>query len=143
MRSQRRGRLDFSDATMLQFLADALASSIAAIGTVRKLIQRHRPAAVVLSERGYTPFGEMSYLCMESGIPFYTWNVAHRYGRIVMKRFDKHNTHLHHHSLSTESWRKISGLNWCAAYQAASERELTDSYTSGEWYGDVGTQFHV
>ena len=143
MRSQRRGRFDFSDATTLQFLADALASSIAAIGTVRKLIQRHRPAAVVLSDRGYTPFGEMSYLCMESGIPFYTWNVAHRYGRIVMKRFDKHNTHLHHHSLSTESWRKISGLNWCDAYEAASERELTDSYTSGEWYGEVGTQFHV
>ncbi len=143
MRNQRRGRFDFGDNATRRILADALARSIAAVEAARELLHKHRPAAVVLSDRGYTPFGEISYLCTEGGIPVYTWNVAHRYGLIVMKRFSKHNTHLHHHSLSSESWRKISQLNWCDAYQAASERELTDSYTSGEWYGEVGTQFHV
>jgi len=143
MRSQRQGRFNLDDVATRHILADALARSIGAVEAARKLLRRHRPAALVLSDRGYTPFGEMSYLCMEGGIPVYTWNVAHRNGRIVMKRFGKHNSHLHHHSLSFESWRRISELNWCAAYQAASERELTDSYTSGEWYGEVGTQFHV
>lgn len=143
MRSLRRGSFDLGDKATRNILVDALARSIGAVKTAQTLLAKRRPAALVLSDRGYTPFGEFFNLCVADGIPVYTWNIAHRYGLIVMKRFGKHNTHVHHHSLSPESWAKILKLEWRDAYRNACERELTDSYTSGEWYGEVGTQFHV
>jgi hypothetical protein len=143
MRSQRTGSFDLKDATVRKNLVEALARSIAAVEAARDLLRRHRPDALVISDRGYTPFGEVFSLCIADGIPIFTWNMAHRNGLIVMKRFGAHNTDVHHHSLSDESWRKISKLEWCDDFRAKSERELVDSYTSGEWYGEVGTQFHV
>jgi hypothetical protein len=143
MRSHRRGSFDLTDADTREMLAGALARSIAAVEAGRVMLAKHRPAAVILSDRGYTPFGEVFYLGIADDIPVFTWNVAHRYGLIVMKRFGRHNTHVHHHSLSPASWEKISQLPWRDEFRAASERELVDSYTSGEWYGEVGTQFHT
>ena len=61
----------------------------------------------------------------------------------VMKRFKSHNADVHQLSLSDETWNRLRKLNWCNKFAETSERELVDSYMSGEWYGEVGTQFHV
>jgi hypothetical protein len=143
MRSQRTGSFDLNDAATRKILIEALARSISTVDAGRKLLRRHRPGALVVCDRGYTPYGEVSSLCFADEIPVYTWNMAHRDGLIVMKRFGAHNAEVHHHSLSRESWEKISNMKWCDDFRAACERELVDSYTSGEWYGEVGTQFHV
>ncbi|MBT5038031.1 MAG: hypothetical protein HOM52_05935, partial [Rhodospirillaceae bacterium] len=143
MRTQRAGSFDLNDARTRKDLIDALAHSIGAVEAGRKLLRQNRPGALVVADRGYTPFGEISSLGIADGIPVFTWNIAQRYGLIVMKRFAAHNTDVHHHSLSGESWEKIAKLEWCDDFRVASERELVDSYTSGEWYGEVGTQFNV
>lgn len=143
MRSTRKGAFDFKDPETFHALTTGLAKSISVIELAKKRLDIVKPNALVLVDRGYTPFAEFSSLCIARDIPVFTWNMAQRSGLIVMKRFKSHNTDLHHHSLSEKTWHKLIQLSWCNEYAEASERELVDSYMGGDWYGEVGTQFHV
>lgn len=143
MREKRRGSFDLTDNATKNDLTNMLAFSIAAVEMGRKFLERYQPEAVVISDRGYSPFGETMYLSIAIGIPVFTWNIGHRNNLIVMKRFAAHNADVHQFSLSAPSWERLRKLEWTEELQADTKREVINSYTSGEWYSEVGTQFHV
>ena len=141
MRETRRGNIDLNCVGARAKIAERIACSIAAVRGAKELIRRLRPSLVVMVDHGYTPCGEVFDVCVDDGIDIMTWNVAHRDNSLMLKRYTQTNRRTHPSSLSATSWNNIKALDWSKDRSVEVEKELTDCYDAGEWYGEVGTQF--
>jgi hypothetical protein len=141
MRQSRKGSLDLGDAELRERVVEGLATSMAYVEGAEQMVLRLAPTAQVLLDRGYSPYGEIFDVCVNHGIPVYTWNAAHRDNTLMLKRYDADNRDAHPSSLSPESWTRLLDASWGEREREQINRELAESYNSGEWYGEVGTQF--
>ncbi len=141
MRQTRKGSLDLGDPALRERVVDGLAASIAFVEGAERMVLRLAPAAQVLLDRGYSPYGEIFDVCINRGIPVYTWNAAHRDNTLMLKRYHAGNRDAHPSSLSPESWARLLDAPWSERERERLNRELAESYNNGEWYGEVGTQF--
>lgn len=141
MRQKRKGSLDLNDLNVRKQIIDGLASSISYAIGARRIISELSPTALVQVDRGYSPFGEIFDTCINNGVPVYTWNIAHRDNALMLKKYHSGNRDAHPSSLSIESWQQLCGTSWGDEKRNILKSELAGSYNSGEWYGEVGTQF--
>jgi len=141
MRQTRQGTLDFNNPKHKEMAMISLSRSLSAAQGAYRLIDELNPAILVVVDRGYTPYGEMFDACVNKKIPVLTWNVAHRDNTIMLKRYNLANRYSHPASLSKDSWEAMQELNWTDERRNELYQELSSSYESGEWYGEVGTQF--
>lgn len=141
MRKTRHGSLDLGDPLLRERIVDGLAASIAYVAGAERMLMELSPTALVQVDRGYSPFGEIFDVCINRGIPVITWNIAHRDNTLMLKRYHPDNRDAHPSSLSPESWRQLCAAPWGKQQRDLLNQELADSYNSGEWYGEVGTQF--
>ena len=141
MRQTRQGTLDFNNPKHKEMAMISLSRSLSAAQGAYRLIDELNPAILVVVDRGYTPYGEMFDACINKNIPVITWNVAHRDNTVMLKRYHYGNRDSHPASLSKESWKTMLDLEWTNERRSELYQELSSSYESGEWYGEVGTQF--
>ena len=141
MRRTRVGYLNLANPEIKKWAKEGLATSIAYVRGAKTLITRLNPKVMILVDRGYSPYGEIFDACVNCGVSVVTWNSAHRDNTVMLKRYHADNRDVHPSSLSPKSWGRLLAIEWGKVYQERLRRELTDSYTSGEWYGEVGTQF--
>lgn len=141
MRKTRSGSFDLTDPVVREELARSLDRSLQCMRTARMLLQKLKPNALVLVDRGYSPSGELFDSCIERGIPVFTWNAAHRNDSLMLKRYARVNRDVHPSSLSDDAWTRIKAMPWKAGNSESVLQELERCYTSGEWYSEVGTQF--
>src|SRR5690606_9849003 len=59
-----------------------------------------------------------------------------------LKRYTPHNRECDLSSLSEESWQLLRNMQWTNKHREQVEQEIRNSYTTGAWYGDCGTQFN-
>jgi hypothetical protein len=107
------------------------------------IVQALAPRIALSVDPGYTPRGELFDICLAAGIDTITWNAAHKNNHLMLKRYSPANRDVHPASLSNETWRNMTSMDWTPADAALVRRELVDTYVSGEWYSEVGTQFHT
>ena len=141
MRQTRNGSIDLGDPALRERVVDGLAASIANVEGAEQMVLQLAPAAQVLVDRGYSPYGEIFDVCINRGIPVYTWNAAHRDNTLMLKRYHAGNREAHPSSLSPDSWSRLLDAPWGERERQRLNRELAESYNNGEWYGEVGTQF--
>jgi hypothetical protein len=143
LRHLRAGNLDLSSAptraALLPFLRRAMQYAEAA----ESIVQALAPRIALSVDPGYTPRGELFDICLAAGIDTITWNAAHKNNHLMLKRYSPANRDVHPASLSNETWRNMTSMDWTPADAALVRRELVDTYVSGEWYSEVGTQFHT
>lgn len=142
MRRTRSGSFDLTDPTVRKEMARALDRSLQCKRTAQALLQKLKPNALVLVDRGYSPSGELFDTCIEKDIPVFTWNAAHRNDSLMLKRYTRTNRDVHPSSLSEDTWARLKALPFSAVNREHVLQELERCYTSGEWYGEVGTQFN-
>lgn len=142
MRKTRSGSFDLTDPAIREELAFAIDRSLQCMRTADALLQKLKPNALVLVDRGYSPSGELFDTFIKSGIPVFTWNAAHRNDSLMLKRYTHSNRDVHPSSLSEDTWARIKALPWNFSNRERVLQELERCYTSGEWYGEVGTQFN-
>jgi hypothetical protein len=142
MRSTRCGKFDFSDAETKTTAFGWLQKTLDGAAFADQLIARWKPDALLVNDQGYTPLGPLFERCVNAGTPAFSWNAAHRDNLIVLKRYRRENIDSHPMSLSAESWETVRRQPWTAADWEALAAELAHSYRSGQWFGEVGTQFH-
>ncbi len=142
MRSTRCGKFDFSDAETKATALEWLQKTLDGAAFADQFIARWKPDALLVTDQGYTPLGPLFERCVNAGTPAFSWNAAHRDNLIVMKHYRRDNIDSHPMSLSAESWETVRRRPWTAADWDALAAELAHSYRSGQWYGEVGTQFH-
>ena len=143
LRAVRRGTVDLNEAGDRAICRSALSDSIAAADAAKRIFEKYRPEAVVMTDRGYTPYGEVFDLAVSRGAPVFTFNSAYRSGEIALKRFAAENEGRHFLTLSEKTWSRLRGIPWPAAKWHGLEREFVESYTKGDWFAEVGTQFNV
>ena len=143
LRRLRVGSLDLKSAeirTCLEpFIASAKAYALAALALIRKL----QPVVVLFPDRGYTPAGELFDVCLANEVDVITWNAAHKNNAIMVKRYTRQNRDDHPASLSAASWEFVRHIQWTKTQREGLQRELHGCYASGDWYSEVGTQFHT
>jgi hypothetical protein len=142
MRETKLGEIDIRKKQTRTVFLKNLSRSMEAIGRAKDLLAQSKPDAIVLFDRGYTPRAELFDLCMQRDVPAYTINAGHRDGCLVIKRYTKKNSTAHPLTLSDHSWDFLQNRGWTTAIEEKIKREISECYSSGEWYGEVGTQFN-
>ena len=143
LRTTRRGSIDLTDTADRAIYRDALARSLAAGAAARRIIDRYNPGAVVMTDRGYTPYGEVFDVAIGRNIPVFTFNAAYRPGELVLKRFSADNVDRHFLALSERTWSRLRALPWPDDKWQGLKQDFTESYTNGDWFAEVGTQVNV
>lgn len=143
LRHLRVGSLDLTSlptrAALLPFLRRAMQYAEAA----ENIVQVLAPRIALSVDPGYTPRGELFDLCLARGIDTITWNAAHKNNQLMLKRYSPANRDVHPASLAGDTWKDMKGAAWSRTKSDRLRRELVDTYASGEWYSEVGTQFHT
>ncbi len=98
-RLRKSGTLDLQDRETRQIVRQQLKLSLEAAACGRQMFQRYNPKIMLMSDRGYTPYGELFDLCLQSGIPVVVLNASHRSGQVVFKLYGQHNEEGHFLSL--------------------------------------------
>lgn len=140
LRNLRYGSLDFQSPLIREQLTNAIASGMSFASAVKDIVREVHPHVMMVVDRGYTPQGEIFDIFLQANIDTITWNAAHKSNAIVMKRYTLENRDEHPVSLSDKTWHRIRELDWTNDRKKYLRNELSDSYTSGDWYGEVGTQ---
>ncbi len=143
LRHLRVGRLDLADQGIRKALLPFLHRAMCYAKTAEALVETLRPQLVLSVDTGYSPRGELFDRCLAAGIDTITWNAAHRNNQLMLKRYSRSNREVHPASLSASTWSALQSRAWTETDRDRLRRELVNSYTSGEWYSEVGTQFHT
>lgn len=143
LRQLRVGSLDLQAPAVRAQVAGRLAAGIAHANAARQLVARIRPSVAMFLDRGYTPQGELFDVCLAAGVDTITWNVAHRSHALMLKRYTESNQDEHPAGLSASTWQALQAMPWTEAHRERLSRELTRTYETGDWYSEVGTQFHT
>ncbi len=141
LRSLRVGDLNLKSEPVRRHVSDRLLGAMRFAATSRALIQRLMPQLAVFIDRGYTPEGELFDLCLKSGVDVITYNAAHKNNQLIFKRYKPENRDVHPVSLSRESWNLLRQIVWTESHRRKLREEIYTNYASGEWYGEVATQF--
>jgi hypothetical protein len=141
MRSTRCGRFDFDDPVVKDKATNWLQKTLDAAAFADQLVRRWKPDALLVSDQGYTPLGPLFECCVNAGTPSFTWNAGHRDNIVMLKRYGPSNIDSHFASLSAKSWEAVRRRPWSEADWNALAAELAHCYRSGQWFGEVGTQF--
>jgi hypothetical protein len=142
MRSTRCGRFDFDDPVVKAVATNWLQKALDAAAFADQLVRRWKPDALLVTDQGYTPLGPLFETCVNAGTPSFTWNAGHRDNIVILKRYDAGNIDSHVASLSAKSWEAARRRPWSEADWNALAAELAHCYRSGQWFGEVGTQFN-
>ena len=143
LRHLRVGRLDLSSPPVREALLPFLHRAMSSARAAQEIVATVKPDLVLSVDPGYTPRGELFDVCLTAGIDTITWNAAHKNNSLMLKRYRRSNRDVHPASLSSDTWRELQARPWTDVERARLRQELVGSYHSGEWYSEVGTQFHT
>lgn len=141
LRVLRVGHLDLASAPSREAVVRRLAWARAYAGAARRLIGDLHPDLVMMVDRGYSPQGELFDECLKRGVSCAIWTAAHKSNALMLKRYSLENRDDHHCSLAADTWEWVRRLDLSEADVEGLRRELYQTYASGDWYGEVGTQF--
>jgi hypothetical protein len=143
LRHLRVGTLDLSSRSTRSALLPFLRRAMQYAEATERVVRKYRLHIALSVDPGYTPRGELFDQCLASGIQTITWNAAHKNNQLMLKRYSPANRDTHPASLSEDTWKELKGVTWGREKSDRLRRELIDTYVTGEWYSEVGTQFHT
>lgn len=143
LRTTRRGSINFTNGADLALCRNALGRSLASSDAAKRMFDQHKPSALVLTDPGYTPYGEAQDVAISRSIPVFTFNSAYRPGELVLKRYSSENIGAHFLELSKNTWSNLCRISWLETKWHHLEQDFIESYTGGSWFAEVGTQFDV
>jgi hypothetical protein len=143
MRRLRAGSIDPSKPNVMRHLQVVVRRTLDHAYAALTLLDHWQPVSVIFIDRGYTPEGPMFDACIQRGLRPATMNSAHRDNALIFKRYGPDNANVHPVSLSDETWRKLLAMPWSEAQWEVVRQEIEYCYRSGQWYGEVATQFNT
>lgn len=126
-------------AMIKNYLIDTSVNAVAA----SCIYDKYKPDAVLFLERGYTPYGEFFDIALKRNLNVVQWCGSHKNNALILKRYNLKNKNQHPASLSAKTWEFLKKMPWDKNRANIVTHELFKNYASGEWFGEVGTQFKV
>lgn len=143
MRTHRLGTFSLDSPAFQSLLANAVRQSITAIKFYQILIDTVRPDAVLMSDHGYTPYGEAFELFLINDLPVYSWNATHENGHVTMKLYTEESKNEHPYANSDSTWKYVKDMPWSEDLDRQLENTITEPYKCQEWFAVMGTQFNA
>jgi len=143
VRETYHGHVDLKDPTVREKIIRASEDSIRNIEAANQIFNTVRPDITLFLERGYTPYGEFFDLSLSKGLNTIQWCGSHRNEALTLKRYTHKNRSDHPATVSKESWSNFESLYSQTDFKTCVHNELFAGYKSGDWYGEVGTQFNT
>ena len=143
MRRLRAGSINPKSSYIMNHLRAILRRTIDHSFSAKAILDKFKPETVIFIDRGYTPEGPMFEMCIKSGINPITMNAAHRDNFHILKRYTSINSNMHPVTLSSKSWKKLKSMQWSDDLWIGVRKEIEDCYHSGQWYGEVATQYNT
>ncbi len=143
LRHLRVGRLDLASPSTRQSLLPFLRRAVECAEASKRVLDALKPDLALTIDVGYSPRGELYDLCLAAEIDTITWNAAHRNNTLMFKRYNQKNRDVHPASLAPDTWETVKTRPWGAKQSESLREEIVGSYVKGEWYSEVGTQFHT
>lgn len=142
-RRLRVGSLDVSSPQARSALAPFLADALAYARAAERIAREMRPRVALFADKGYTPHGELFEWCVAHGIDAATWGVAPQSHGVILKRYAPEHLDEDPASLSPATWQLVQAMGWTGAERKRLFEDLRESYATGDWFSEVGTQFHT
>jgi len=143
IRQLRVGDLDLRSPRERQTLIKCLALAMSSAITAQRIVRQLHPELLLFKDPAYTPEGELVDNCLSNGIDAIRYEAAHKSNSLFLKRYTLNNREELLMSLSPKSWQIVRSMEWNDAHRKQLERELYDTYASGDWYSDNLTQFNT
>jgi len=140
MRRMRVGDVNVTAGLPDPFLREVLNQVVNDTDAALRIISSVKPDALLCLDHGYTPDGPLFDAALAFGSACFTWNGAHRNGRLMLKRYRPQTSDQHPSSLSQSSWAALQSMPWDDTHWARLRDEIEGCYRRGEWYSEVGTQ---
>ncbi len=141
LRGTYRGFLDLRVPEDRERLVDTVAFAMMSADAARKVRHQFNPDLALFLDNCYSPFGELFDSCIRNNVEAIQWQQAHKSNALIFKRYSLENWLEHPSSLSSDSWRFVRDMEWTKDHPKQLEYELYSTYSSGDWYSVVGTQF--
>ncbi len=130
-----RGRVDLADRHVRDtHLRRWIAETMRRVHAAERLLDRVRPAAILLNEKGYVAEAPIFEAALERGLNPLYWCHAHRDDALVLKRYAPMTRHLQAFSLSTESWERLRQAPWTATQEQELADEFRARYEDVSWW---------
>lgn len=143
MRKTRSSNLNFKKGMLYSLFIKHLAHSLRMAVVSERVIKDIKPALLLVNDRGYTPVGQLFDNCLKQGISVIQRCGSHRSGAEILKRYSSGEMDsIHHHSLSPQSWSYMKNISWTEKLWQQLYSEIENTYLSGDWFSEVGTQFN-
>lgn len=142
MRMTRNSTIKLNNDQDKLLLLNQMIKSLQAAKAVKNILQDIKPALLLVIDRGYTPVGQLFDAALLNGIPVITRNASHKSGWEIVKRYSSPEmSPVHPQSLSSESWEYIKKMPWNDSKWHILYKEIFETYRTGDWFAEVGTQF--
>jgi len=142
MRITRSSSIKINNEQDKLILINQMTKSLQAAKAIEDILKDLNPDLVLVIDRGYTPVGQLFDACLINDIPVITRNASHKSGFEIVKRYSSPQmSPVHPQSLSSESWEYIKQMAWNESKWQILYKELFDTYNTGDWFAEVGTQF--
>ncbi len=143
MKMTRGSSFDLRDESKKLLLTEQLVNSIRAEEVSGIILDDIKPDLVFVIDSGYTPVGQLFDACLNKCIPVISRNSSHKSGWEIIKRYSSSEMGgIHPQSLSADSWDYVKNMPWDDGKWNELYCELADTYGSGDWFAEVGTQFN-
>jgi len=143
MRQTRLGDIDLNKIEIRKLIIEGLSNSLKMASMSRIILDKIKPDLFFVTDRGYSPVGEFFDTCLDKGIPVIQRCGSHKSGHQILKLYNKPEMgSINHHSLSEESWDYMKNMHWDDNSWKELYDEIKDTYVSGDWFSEVGTQFN-
>lgn len=142
MRDLRVGHFDPRDRDVWPKLLVSVTQGIQYSDAASRILDETLPTSALFLERGYNPFGQTFDLCLQRGVDTMQWCGSHKDNAHTLKRYTPANEHMHQSTLSKRSWELVQKMSWGSEKGQQLRDELHKNYATGQWFGEVGTQFH-
>lgn len=141
-RQLRLGTIDPQNLNVGPLLQTYLLHAIATVQAAINIIELIKPDLLLLLEKSYTPYGEIYSVALNKRIDLIQWSSCHREDALMLKRYTQETKDLNKSSLSDETWEMVKKMKFTSENEITLKNELLENYKSGQWFSEVGTQFH-
>ncbi len=142
MRGHKVGSFDLKSSQDRKTLVSYVSRGMAYTKAAKRILDTYKPVLAVFIDKGYSPKGELFDNCLARNIDCVSWDMAHRSSALMLKRFTYENRDTSTTTLSVDSWKRISSMDFTDAHRQELEQELLRCYVSGDWYSMTGIQFN-
>lgn len=143
MRQTRLSSIDLNKTELRKLIIEGLSNSLKIAIVSQAILDKIRPDLFFVTDRGYSPVGEFFDTCLNKGIPVIQRCGSHKSGYQMLKLYNKPEmSSVNHSSLSKESWDCVKNMHWNDSSWKELHDEIKDTYISGDWFSEVGTQFN-